>query len=382
MKCPPGYDGKEGYVWKLNKSLYGLKQANRAWYEKVRKKFEELGFTRSEADHSVFFKVENGVLLVIAVYVDDMIALSRSRDLIQRIKLALGEAYELKDLGEVLWILNMEIQRDRGPRTLTISQQQYIKSILERHGMANCRPLSTPMEANLHLPKLANAEIDPKEYQSALGSLMYAMLGTRPDIAHSVGVLSQHAATPGKQHWNALMRVFHYLCGTADLKLTYRGSSEAKELVEYVDADHASDPVDRRSFTGYAFVLNGAAVTWASKKQHSVSTSSTDAEYVAGSEATKEAVWLRLLLSEIGQLKAGPTTLLIDNQSAIARAKNPVCHSRTKHVAVQHHFIREKVESGEVKAEYIPTGDQVADVLTKALAREKHEKFTKGLRLS
>ena len=148
------------------------------------------------------------------------------------------------------------------------------------------------------------------EYQSALGSLMYLMLGNRPDIAYAIGILSQHAATPGKAHWDALMRVYCYLRGTTNLKLTYCGSSKAEELLGYVDADFAGDTVDRRSTTGYAFILSGAAVSWASKKQRTVATSSTEAEYVAGSEAAKEAVWFRLILSELGMLKEGPTEIL------------------------------------------------------------------------
>ncbi len=152
--------------------------------------------------------------------------------------------------------------------------------------------MSTPLQANLRLPKLLEAEVDVKNYQNTLGSLMYTMLGTQPNIAHAVGVLSQHLTTPGKVHWEALMHVYHYLQGTADYKLTYRGSSEAKDLIGFVDADHAGDPVDHHSITGYAFILNGAAVSWASKKRQTVATSSTEAEYVAGSNATKEVVRL------------------------------------------------------------------------------------------
>ena len=219
------------------------------------------------------------------------------------------------------------------------------------------------------------------EYQSALGSLMYLMLGNRPDIAYAIGILSQHAATPGKAHWDVLMRVYHYLRDTNNLKLTYHGSSKAEELLGYIDTNFAGDTVDHRLSTGYTFILSSAAVSWASKRQHTVATSSTEAEYVAGSEAAKEAIWFRLILSELGMLKEGPTEILLDNQSAIALAKNPVFHGWMRHVEVQHHFIREKLEDGVITAEYVPTGDQVADVLTKGLAREKHDRFVKGLGL-
>ena len=212
--------------------------------------------------------------------------------------------------------------------------------------MAEARPVSTPMEANTHLPKLAVAEVDAREYQCALGGLMYAMLGTRPDIAHAVGVLSQHAATPGKVHWTALMRVYRYLCRTSDMALTFGGNRKNEPLTGFADADYAGDHVDRCSITSFVFLLHRGAISWGSKKQHTVALSSTEAEYVAGSQATREAIWLRLLLSEIRQLAAGPTSILIDNQSAIALAKNPVFHGSTKHISVQHHFIREKLEEG------------------------------------
>lgn len=381
MECPEGFNSNRNVVWRLNKSLYGLKQASREWYECVEKEFTKLGYTRSEADYSVFYKRVGDCLIIVAVYVDDMLIFGKDVQVINSLKSELKSIFEMTDLGEAKWILNMEVIRDRAARTIHLSQRQYVNSILTRFQMDDCRPVSTPMEANLHLPKLAEAEIEPRLYQSALGSLMYAMLATRPDIAYSVGVLSQQAATPGKLHWSALMRVYRYLRGTADLKLTFQGGSHAKELVGFVDADFAGDPVDRRSTTGYTFTLSGGTISWVSKKQRTVARSSTEAEYVAGATATCQAVWLRLLLSELGQLKAGPTTLLIDNQSAIALARNPVFHGKMKHIAVQHHFIRQKIQDDVISAEYIPTDDQTADALTKALPRVKHDAFTRALGL-
>ncbi|KAJ3531725.1 hypothetical protein NM688_g7534 [Phlebia brevispora] len=381
MECPEGFNSDIETVWRLFKSLYGLKQASREWYKRIEREFRNLGYKRSDADYSIFYKVVDGVLLIVAVYVDDMLIFGNNVAKINALKKELGQIFEMTDLGEATWILNMELICDRAAGTITLSQRQYIESILKRHQMADCRPLSMPMEANLHLPKLAEPEIELRRYQSALRSLMYAMLATRPDLAHSVGVLSQHAATPGEVHWNALMCVYRYLRGTTDLALTFRRNAKEKALLDFVDADHAGDPVDRRSITGYAFTLAGAAVCWAFKKQRTVAISSTEAEYVAGSAATRQAVWLRLLLSELGQLKQEPTTLLIDNQSAIALAKNPVYHGTMKHIAIQHHFIREKFEDRTVSVEYVPTGDQAADVFTKGLPREKHENYSTSLAL-
>lgn len=273
----------------------------------------------------------------------------------------------------------MEIRRDRGRRTLTLSQHQYAEKILQMHGMEESHPVSTPMSATEKLPKLAQAEegVDVKAYQSMLGSLMYLMIGTRPDLAYAVGALSQHAATPGKQHFEALKRAYRYVRATTDHSITYTGGTDGNtNLTGYVDADWATDINDRRSITGYVFNMCGGAVSWSSKKQHSTALSSTEAEYMAASNASKEAIWLRGLLLELGAIKNDfPIPLLIDNQSAIALVKNGEFHERTKHIGIRYHFIRERYEDGEIELEYCPTGDQVADALTKPLSREKLETF-------
>ncbi|GBE82734.1 hypothetical protein SCP_0411190 [Sparassis crispa] len=383
MKVPSGFRRSNSLVWKLNKALYGLKQAGREWYKKIRAEFEALGFTRCHSDHSVFYKNDDGILLIIAIYVDDMLILSDNLTAVTTLKEDLKSRFEMTDLGEARWLLGMEIARDRPRRVLELSQHQYVEKCLAQHGMADCCPVSTPMAQNQKLVKLSEAEIDPKPYQSVLGSLMYAMIGTRPDLAFTMGALSQHAATPGKEHWIALMRVYRYLRGTADKKLVYCGTTKEKEpLLGYVDADWAVNINDCRLVTGFVFLISEGAVSWSSKRQHSTAQSSTEAEYMAGAHGTKEAVWLRAFLSEIGQVQKGPTPLLIDNQSTIALSKNAAFHEHTKHIAVRYHFICEKYDSGEIKPEYVPTGNQVADVLTKGLPREKHEKFSAGMGLA
>jgi hypothetical protein len=211
---------------------------------------------------------------------------------------------------------------------------------------------------------------------------MYAMLATRPDLAYSVGVLSKHAATPGEVHWTALKRVYRYLRGTVNIRLKYQGESDTHLQAYYVDADWASDVNDRRSTTGYVFLISGGAVSWSSKKQTSVALSSTKVEYMAAAAATKEAIWLKTFLSELNLLKTHPITLQINNQSAILLAKNSMFHERTKHIAIRYHFIREKLEEGEICVEYVPTNEQVADVLTKPLVRKKHGRFVEGMGVS
>jgi hypothetical protein len=208
------------------------------------------------------------------------------------------------------------------------------------------------------------------------------MLGTRPDLAYAVGVLGQHAATPGEEHQRALDRVFWYLQATKDWHLVFQqGTPEGLSLTGFMDADWANELSDRSSTSGYTYKLAGGAISWSSKKQSSIALSSTEAEYIAGAHAAKEAIWLRRLLSKLGLPDHDPTTLRMDNQSAIAIAKNPQFHDRTKHIEVRYHFLRHKIEEEEIELDYVPTNEQVANILTKGLNREKHTRFSKEMGL-
>ena len=377
MQPPPGFDVPEGMVLKLNKAVYGTKQGGRAWYKNVRAELEDMGYTRTEADHAVFVRFRDGVVSIILLYVDDFTMVCKDITLIEGDKEALMEAYDMTDLGEITYILGIHVKRDREAGRIELSQQRQIEDILERFGKADVRSISTPALANEHLHKLDTPEIDVKSYQQAVGALMYPMLGTRPDLAYAVGILGRHAANPGEEHQRALDRVFRYLAGSKDWTLVYqRGTEEALTLGGFVDADWANERSDRSSTSGYVFKLAGGAISWSSKKQTSIALSSTEAEYIAGAHATKEAVWLRRLLTELGLDTNDPTTLQMDNQSAMKIAKNPQFHDRTKHIEVRYHYLRRKVEDEEIELEYVPTGEQIADIMTKGLAGEKHSKFT------
>jgi hypothetical protein len=275
----------------------------------------------------------------------------------------------------------MEIIRDRNARTITLSQEQYIETILDRHGMSTCNPVATPTVVGQKLVKLEEAEVDIWEYQSSLGALMYAMLGTHPELAHCVAILSQHSKTPGREHLTALKRVFQYLCQTSATKLMYKGTPTALTLVGYTDADWANDINDHRSISGHVFILGGAAISWSARKQQIIAQSTTEAEYVAGALATNEAIWLRRLLAELGQPQHEPTILRIDNESAIKLTKNPVFHQATKHIEMCYHHMRYCYESGTIIPVHVPTGEEVADILTKALPPESHKKFARRMGL-
>jgi len=288
----------------------------------------------------------------------------------------------MTDLGEISWILGIHVTWDREEGWIVLSQQKYLEEVLERFNKANIRPISTPSLPNHHLIHLPSPEVDIKHFQRALGALMYLMLGTCPDITYTVAALSRHAANPGTEHQHTLDCLFRYLCGTSDYKLVYcHGVSGGNSILRYVDADWGSNVNDRKSTSGYIFTLSGGAISWSSKKQSAVALSSTEAKYITGTHAAKEAIWLRQLFAGLQQPSSFPIPLHIDNQSAIAIAKNPKFHDRTKHIDIHYHFLCHKVESGDITLDYVSTNDQPADVLTKGLAREKHKKFSKELGL-
>jgi hypothetical protein len=297
---------------------------------------------------------------------------------------------EITDLGELHWLLGMEIIRDRQNGTISLSQKAYVDLIVHRFGFNDVKPVSTPIDPQVRLSQLQapstsleHARMRNIPYREAIGSLMYASLGTRPDISFAVTTLSRFNSNPGEAHWNAAKRVFRYLKGTRDLWLVYGGVKRV--LTGWADAD-GSMAEDRRAVTGYAFLINGGAVSWSSKKQEIVSLSTTESEYVAATHAAKEAMWLRSLISQVFGQAANqvtePTTLFSDNKSAIALSQNLQYHARTKHIDVRYHFIRWIIENGTLRLVYCPTDDMVANTLTKALPSPKAKHFAAKLGLA
>jgi hypothetical protein len=393
MKQPEGFTtpGQEQLVCKLRKCLYGLKQASRAWYEKIHQVLTDLGFNALSADTCFYLRWQDSVYTIIALYVDDLLIASNSIQGVNILKKALSLRFSMKDLGEAHYVLGIQIDRDRAARTLSISQREYVHKILDRFGMTECRPVGTPLDSSVKLTKAdcptSTNSIDVgfvRLYQSAVGALMYAMLGTRPDIAFAVASLSQFSSNPGQNHWLAVKHVFRYLKRTTDYKLYYTGAASSATKVPiqfhgFCDSDWGADVDDRRSVTGYVFMLGGGAVSWQSKKQPTVALSSVEAEYMAATQATREAMWWRKLLHELAIHSCPTTTIHSDSQGSIALSKNPEHHARSKHIDIQHHFVREQVAAGTISLLYIPTEDMIADVLTKPLTREKHTKLTHNM---
>jgi ribonuclease HI len=280
--------------------------------------------------------------------------------------------FEMKDLGPLRYFVGILVQRDRERRTLRIDQSGYIDMILQRFDMENSAPVATPIATGTKLVKATDNDevIDAKPYQSMVGSQMYAMLCTRPDIAFAVSQVSQFNASPTSTHEVIARRILRYLKGSMDLGIEYSGK-KGLVLKVFVDADWGASE-NRRSIGGYIVIFAGGAISWSCKKQGSVALSSTEAEYMALVQALKESIWLQRLLKELGRQAENAKTVYEDNQGAIALANNPEYHARTKHIDIQYHFVRECVENGDIELEYCPTADMVADALTKALPKDRH----------
>ena len=388
MRQPPGYrEDSSGCVLRLLKSLYGLKQAGRRWYQKFVSIFNALGFTQCKVDQAVFYKTDKDkqTIVVVAVHVDDCTIAGSSLAIIDDFKNGLCKHVEVTDLGKLHWMLGIEVRRDRAGGTVHLSQRSYVDTILRRYGFEDAKPVSTPFDTQVRLT-LEQAPADAAEfgvmrdvpYREAVGALNWVTLATRPDIAFAVSTVARFSANPGMAHWNAVKRVFRYLAGTRDLWLTY--GEQRRALVGYADAD-GSMSEDHRAITGYAYLIDSRAVSWSSKKQEIILLSTTESEYVAATHGIKEGMWLRSLLAEVFEPFTDATTLFSDNQSAIALTRDHQYHARTKHIDVRYHFIRWVVENGTLRLVYCPTADMLADTLTKALPSPKVKHFAECLGL-
>jgi hypothetical protein len=350
------------------------------WYQTLSEFLVEGGFSPLSADSSVFVKDS----LYIAIYVDDLLLIGPSLSQINAEKALLSLRFSMSDLGPVSYYLGIKVTRDRQLRKIRLGQQAYLEAGIRSHGLWDTPLHLTPMGTTRLQPAAADYHADAAfktRYQSAVGTLMYAMLGTRPDIAFAVSLVSRFASNPDESHMKAVNRIFSYLRGTLDLHLVFQG--EITQLQGWSDADWGADETTRRSTTGFVFNIGSGAISWSSKRQPTVALSTCEAEYMAQTAAAKEAIWLRSLLCELTPTNEAPyaTIIYADNQGAIALAKDPKFHARTKHIAIRHHFIREKVAEGDIELEYTPTSKQVADGMTKALPKDAFYAFRDAIGL-
>ncbi len=390
MEQPPHYtNGNPNEVIRLRRTIYGLKQSSRKWYEKLTTSLATLGFHALHNDHAVYRLIRGDDIILMAIHIDDSTITGTSPTLIDGIQEEIARIFKITMLGPLNWLLGMEVKRDRKNHTLSISQTTYIDSLLRKFGMTDCKSVSVPLDPTTQIsreqcPNTPSdvADMQGVPYRELIGGLIWLSTATRPDLAFTVCVLSRFLDNPGRPHWNAAKRVLQYLKGTRTLGLTYGRSNETHGLDIYTDADGMSLE-HRKAISGYAFILNGAAVSWSSKQQEITALSTTEAEYIALTYTAKEAMWYRFFLAELFGPIAIPFIIYSDNQSAIslAHAELGQFHARTKHIDIRYHFIREKIQEGTFEVIYCPTSEMTADILTKALASFKFKPLVEALGL-
>jgi hypothetical protein len=329
---PKGFNNRNStWVARLLKGLYGLKQGGCKWFKRLEEVLLQLGFSRIRANGSIFIWANNNVRVICPVFVNNITFASKSKAKIAELKAAIAEHFKVRNLGPTMFQLGVEITRERLQRTLHLLQRRYTQDLLERYGFVDSSPVLTPMDPSAPLTS-AHAPLTPEDeafmrtvpYVSAVGALMYLAIATRPDIAFALGVLCRFMANPGPEHWKAVKHLFRYLRGTINYRLTYAPDISApKPFYAYSNADHGGNRNNRRSTSAYVVKIGSGAVSWMLRLQLIVALSTTEAEFIAAASVGQEVVWMRQLLGELGFAIAGPSLLLLDNQSAIQVGNNP-----------------------------------------------------------
>ncbi len=366
MDQPQGYDDGSGRVCRLKKSLYGLKQSPRCWNYALHNHLVNSGYRQASADACVYIGNNS---TVIGVYVDDLLLLATTDEEMSKLKKTLAQKFKMKDLGKLHHLLGFKVTVNKN--YISLDHSTYIDNMLKKYAMQDAYGVETPADISVVLVSddTRSKPADQQLYQQLVGSLLFTAVCCRPDIAQAVAVVCRYTANPSEAHLTAAKRILRYLKTTKTLGLTYKFGDE-QPIHGYCDADYAGDKDTRKSTTGYAFIWGGAAVCWLSQKQSVVALSTTEAEYVALATTAQQAMWLRQVLTDIGEKPDKPLQLLEDNQAAIQIARNPILHKRTKHIDVRHHYVREVVANGFLHLSYVPSKEQVADILTKPVPRD------------
>ncbi|KAG7533590.1 Retrotransposon Copia-like N-terminal [Arabidopsis thaliana x Arabidopsis arenosa] len=370
MELPPGYTPPPGEslppnaVWKLHKSLYGLKQASRQWNKKFSDVLLANGFIQSQSDHTLFVRQEGHQFLALLVYVDDILIASNSDEAVSTLKNILATAFKLKDLGPVKYFLGLEIARNKNG--ISVCQRKYTLDLLESVGLLGCKPVATPMDSDIHLHAESGDLLpDATVYRALIGKLLYLTI-TRADITFAVHKLSQYLSQPRTQHLQAAHRIVRYLKGDPGRGLFYAAKSEFR-LQAFSDADWGTCQDSRRSTTGFCVFFGSSLISWKSRKQQTASRSSAESEYRALADTTCELLWLSQLLKDLHVQVTGPANLYCDSTAAIQIASNSVFHERTKHIEIDCHIVRDRYKAGFLNLLHVTTDNQLADLFTKAL---------------
>ncbi|KAD4385721.1 hypothetical protein E3N88_25890 [Mikania micrantha] len=374
---PPGFDDVHypDWVYKLDKALYGLKQAPRAWYDTLSKFLLSNKFSRGTIDKTLFMKRVDKELLLVQIYVDDIIFGSTKPSMCEHFSKLMSSKFEMSVLSELKTFLGLQVKQT--PNRTFIHQSKYVKDLLNKFDMNDCKIISTPMVTSPGICPDDNGEpVDQTLYRCMIGSPMY-LTASRPDIMYATCVCARYQSAPKQSHLSFVKRILRYLKGTHVLGIWYPANQICK-LVGFSDSDYAGCSLTRKSTSGGCQFFAGCLVSWQSKKQTSVSNSTAEAEYIAAAHCTAQILWLQYQLLDFGitELK---TPLLIDSEAAKNIIKNPVYHSKTKHIEIRHHFIRDSFEKGLIVPEHVSTSDQIADIFTKPLDSSTFSKFVAKL---
>ena len=308
--------------------------------------------------------------MALLVYVDDIVLASNNSTACQQFKKYLDTCFNIKDLGSLKYFLGIEVARE--PQGFFLCQRKYALEIIDECGLLGAKPAVFPMEQNHKLALAQGKDLtDPTSYRRLVGRLIYLTI-TRPDLTYAVHILSQFMESPKEEHMEAALRVVRHIKGTAGQGILLRRDSSL-QLIGYCDSDWAACPLTRKSLTGYFIMLGGSPISWKTKKQSTVSRSSAEAEYRSMAAAASELTWLKAFLAALGAFLEKPMRLFCDNQAALHIAHNPVFHERTKHIELDCHFVREKLENGMLELHKISTTHQPADMFTKALGRDQFQ---------
>jgi hypothetical protein len=362
----------------LRKFLYGLKQAARAWYGRFATYLTTLGFIEAKLDTLLFIFRRASDTVYLLLYVDDIILIASSTELLCRIISTLQREFTIKELGPLYHFLGITIEHRLDG--LFLHQRTYMLDILKLAVMADCKLCTTPIDLQVKLAGDSRPPVeDASQFWSIAGALQYLTF-TRPDIAYAVQQICLHMHDPREPHLTAMKRILHYLHGTSNTGLLLRRSSSS-DFVVYTDVDWTGCPDTRRSTSGYAVFLGDNLVSWSAKRQTVVSRSSAEAKYRAITNGVTEATWLRQLLHELQTPPSWCTLVYYDNISAVYLSTNPVQHQHTKHVKIDLHFVREKVVIGQVYVLYVPTTSQLVDIFTKGLPSSMFNEFQSSLNI-
>ena len=377
VEQPPGFedDKHPDWVFRLHKALYGLKQAPRAWYEKLSSFLIAHGYDRGNVDTTLFIKRVNKGMIVVQIYVDDIIFGSSTQDLCEEFSELMQKEFEMSLMGELTYFLGLQVKQTA--TGLLISQEKYTRELLTKYNFKDLKGKATPMANGVKLDAdEKGVSVNQKQYRGMIGSLLY-LTASRPDILFCVCLCARFQSNPKESHLTAVKRIFRYLIGTENIGLWYPKGQELN-VVGYCDADFAGCRVERKSTSGSCIFLGGCLISWNSKKQNSIALSTAEAEYVASGTCIAQILWIKSQLEDYG-ISLAKIPVMCDNTSAINIAKNLIVHSRTKHIEIRHHFIRDHITKGDIEIKFIETSRQLADIFTKPLGTDQFHTLVREL---